>query len=32
MAAQKMPPSPKPADGGHSLEVTLKFIQDKLNT
>jgi len=28
---QAVPPPPKPADSGPSLEVTLKFIQDKLN-
>lgn len=26
-----VPPPPKPADDGPSLEVTMKFIQDKLN-
>jgi hypothetical protein len=26
-----VPPPPKPADEGPSLEVTMKFIQDKLN-
>jgi hypothetical protein len=26
-----VPPPPKPADEGQSLEVTMKFIQDKLN-
>jgi hypothetical protein len=32
-AAQKknVPPPPKPGDDGPSLEVTMKFIQDKLN-
>jgi hypothetical protein len=30
-AQQKVPPPPKPADEGPSLEVTMKFIQDKLN-
>ncbi len=27
-----VPPPPKPADEGPSLEVTMKFIQDKLNS
>jgi hypothetical protein len=33
MAQQKktVPPPPKPADDGPSLEITMKFIQDKLN-
>ncbi len=33
LAQQKkaVPPPPKPADEGPSLEVTMKFIQDKLN-
>jgi len=26
-----VPPPPKPADEGPSLEVTMKFIQDKMN-
>jgi hypothetical protein len=30
-SAQKVSPPPKPADDGPSLEVTMKFIQDKLN-
>jgi membrane-associated protease RseP (regulator of RpoE activity) len=30
-AQQTVPPPPKPADDGPSLEVTMKFIQDKLN-
>jgi hypothetical protein len=30
-SAQKAPPPPKPADEGPSLEVTMKFIQDKLS-
>jgi hypothetical protein len=30
-AQQPVPPPPKPADDGPSLEVTMKFIQDKLN-
>jgi hypothetical protein len=29
--AQDVAPPPKPADNGPSLEVTMKFIQDKLN-
>ena len=29
-AQQNIPPPPKPPDAGPSLEVTLKFIQDKL--
>src|SRR5579862_4083199 len=29
--AQEIPPPPKPADDGPSLEATMKFIQDKLN-
>lgn len=28
---KNVPPPPKPADDGPSLEVTMKFIQDKLN-
>jgi len=28
---QPVPPPPKPADDGPSLEVTMKFIQDKMN-
>jgi hypothetical protein len=28
---KSVPPPPKPADEGPSLEVTVKFIQDKLN-
>jgi hypothetical protein len=28
--AQDVPPPPKPADNGPSLEVTMKFIQDKV--
>ena len=28
-AAQDVPPPPKPADDGPSLEVTMKFIEDK---
>jgi hypothetical protein len=28
---QAVPPPPKPADSGPSLEATMKFIQDKLN-
>ncbi len=28
---KKVPPPPKPADEGPSLEVTMKFIQDKLS-
>jgi hypothetical protein len=31
VSAQKVPPPPKPANEGPSLEVTMKFIQDKLN-
>jgi hypothetical protein len=27
-----VPPPPKPDDGGPSLEVTMKFIQDKMNS
>ncbi len=30
-SAQDVPPPPKPADNGPSLEVTMKYIQDKLN-
>jgi hypothetical protein len=30
-AQKKVPPPPKPADAGPSLEVTMKFVQDKLN-
>jgi len=30
-SAQDAPPPPKPADDGPSLEVTMKFIEDKLN-
>jgi hypothetical protein len=30
-AQQTVPPPPKPADDGPSLEVTMKFIQEKLN-
>ncbi len=30
-AAQDVPPPPKPKDNGPSLEVTMKYIQDKLN-
>jgi hypothetical protein len=29
--AQDVPPPPKPADDGPSLEVTMKYIQDRLN-
>jgi hypothetical protein len=29
--AQDVPPPPKPKDNGPSLEVTMKYIQDKLN-
>ncbi len=29
--AQDVPPPPKPKDNGPSLELTMKFIQDKLN-
>jgi hypothetical protein len=29
-AAQDVPPPPKPADSGPSLDVTMKFIQDRL--
>lgn len=34
LAQQKktIPPPPKPADEGPNLEVTMKFIQDKLNS
>jgi hypothetical protein len=31
VAQKSVPPPPKPADSGPSLEVTMKFIQDKLN-
>ena len=31
LTQQKVPPPPKPAPDGPSLEVTMKFIQDKLN-
>jgi hypothetical protein len=31
LAQQAVPPPPKPADDGPGLEVTMKFIQDKLN-
>jgi hypothetical protein len=30
-APRPVPPPPKPADEGLSLEITMKFIQDKLN-
>lgn len=30
-AQQNVPPPPKPPDNGPSLEVTMKFIQDKMN-
>jgi hypothetical protein len=29
--AQDVPPPPKPADSGPTLEVTMKYIQDRLN-
>jgi len=31
LAQRKVPPPPKPADEGPTLEVTMKFIQDKMN-
>jgi hypothetical protein len=31
LPAQRVPPPPKPADSGPSLEVTMKYIQDRLN-
>ena len=31
LAQQPVPPPPRPADSGPSLQVTMKFIQDNLN-
>src|SRR5579859_4601443 len=31
LPAQSVPPPPKPSDSGPSLEVTMKYIQEKLN-
>jgi hypothetical protein len=32
LPAQSVPPPPKPADSGPTLEATVKYIQDKLNS
>jgi len=32
LRAQDVPPPPRPADDGPSMEVTMKYIQDRLNS